>query len=70
MTEKRIKAVMIIHKDMNATEVTATFEDGTEDVVLRYYPDEVSYTTNEFIGKTSQEVADMHHRKDVAYLQS
>lgn len=50
--------------------VEATFEDGSTAVVLEYYPDEVSYSPHEFVGKTRDEVLDMHRAKDRAYFLS
>ncbi|ADY27431.1 hypothetical protein Deipr_2306 (plasmid) [Deinococcus proteolyticus MRP] len=50
--------------------VEATFEDGSTAVVLEFYPDEVSYSPQEFIGKTREEVRAMHRAKDRAYFLS
>lgn len=50
--------------------VTATFDDGGEGEVLRYYADELTFTEQEFVGLTRQAVMDLFTRKDIAYLQS
>jgi hypothetical protein len=50
--------------------VTATFDDGTVKKLFTYYPDELTFTPDEFIGLTSQEAHTLFHKKDVAYLQS
>lgn len=50
--------------------VTATFEDGSEKELFEYYPDELSFTKEEFVGLTEQEAHALRHKKDVAYLQS
>lgn len=50
--------------------VTATFEDGTQKEVLRFYSDELSFSPNEFVGLTEEGVRALFHRKDVAYLRS
>lgn len=50
--------------------VLARFEDGTEQELFRYYPDEVSFSEAEFVGLTVSEALRLWHRKDVAYLQS
>lgn len=50
--------------------VTATFEDGTSKVLFSYYPDEISFTENEFVGLTEDEAHQLKHDKDVRFLQS
>lgn len=50
--------------------VTATFEDGTVKELFSYYPDEISFYENEFIGLTEAQAHKLRHGKDVAYLQS
>ena len=49
-------------------EVIATFDDGTEKKILSFYPDELSFTTTEFVGLTEQEAHELKRKKDVAYL--
>jgi hypothetical protein len=51
-------------------DVTVTYEDGTQEVLFEYFPDEISFTEAEFIGLTKEEALQLFHRKDVAYLQS
>ena len=50
--------------------VLATFEDGTEKELFQYYPDEISFTADEFIGLTEEEARHLKFTKDKAYLQS
>lgn len=50
--------------------VTATFGDGSEDQVLSYDADELTFTENEFVGLTRREVMDLFTEKDIAYLRS
>ena len=50
--------------------VHATFENGSEKVVLSYYSDELSFHPSEFIGLTEAEVGQLFHQRDVAYLRS
>ena len=52
------------------TKVVATMEDGREEIAFSYYPDELSFTPEQFVGKTLDEARQMHHRADVAYLRS
>jgi hypothetical protein len=50
--------------------VRARFDDGTEQELFRYYPDETTFTETEFVGLTAAEALRLWHRKDLAYLQS
>ena len=50
--------------------VYATIEDGTEHLLFSYYPDEISFTENEFVGLTLQEGKDLRRQKDLRFLQS
>lgn len=44
--------------------------ESDEQFLLEYYPDEISFTENEIIGKTISEVRTLHFQKDKRYLQS
>lgn len=48
--------------------VIATFEDGSEKELFSYYPDEISFTEQEFIGKTEEEAHRLKFEKDKDYL--
>lgn len=48
--------------------VSVTFDDGTEAVLFEYYPDEVTFSENEFIGLTADEARGLFGRKDRQYL--
>lgn len=50
--------------------VYGQFNDGTEQLLFTYYPDELTFTKEEFIGLTAQQAQNLRHKKDVAYLQS
>jgi len=50
--------------------VTATFEDGSKEMLFEYYPDEISFTEAEFIGLTKDQAIELRHKKDVDYLRS
>lgn len=60
-----------IHEGMYQNSIWVRYEniDGW-DCICRYYPDELSYTKDEFIGKTRLEARELIHRKDVEYLRS
>jgi len=51
-------------------EVIALFQDETVTTIFTYYPDEISFREDEFIGKTECEAIKLFHKKDIAYLQS
>lgn len=51
-------------------EVIATLEDGSEEVLFSYYPDEISFVPAEFAGLTVDEGRRLKYQKDLAYLQS
>lgn len=51
--------------------VTAEFDDGTTvKDALRWYDDELTFTTEEFVGLTRQGVNNLFLEKDRIYLQS
>lgn len=51
-------------------QVKARFNNGEEKVVVEYYPDELQFSPNEFVGLTEIEASMLFHKKDIAYLQS
>jgi hypothetical protein len=51
-------------------QVTVTFTEGTTKFLFEYYPDEIQFTPEEFIGLTEEEAHGLKTRKDIAYLQS
>jgi hypothetical protein len=50
--------------------VTATYEDGTTEVLFSYYPDEIWFGPHDFNGLTREEAFELKRKKDVQYLQS
>ena len=50
--------------------VYATFEDGVEQALFSYYPDELSFRADEFVGLTHAQACALRHQKDVAYLRA
>jgi hypothetical protein len=48
--------------------VYGTFEDGTEQFLFDYYPDEISFTEKEIIGLTPEEARHLKFLKDKNYL--
>ena len=59
-------------KDMfdDMPKVTVTLEDGTEETLFSYYPDEISFKSSEFVGLTVEEAKQLRHKKDVDFLRS
>lgn len=50
--------------------VTATFADGTVKRLFEFYPCELGFTAEEFVGLTEAEARILRHKKDVAYLRT
>jgi hypothetical protein len=50
--------------------VNVTYSDGIGERLFTFYPDELSFSESEFIGKTRDQAMSLRHRKDVAYLRS
>lgn len=51
-------------------EVWATFQDGTEKMLFTYYPDEISFQAQDFIGLTEEEATLFKFGRDRAYLRA
>lgn len=52
------------------TSVWLVYADGSEEKAFDYYPDEISFYENEFVGKTKSEAIAIKVQKDVDYLRS
>jgi hypothetical protein len=48
--------------------VTATFSDGVVKQLFSYFPDEISFLPDEFIGMTEDEARELKAKKDSVYL--
>lgn len=48
--------------------VYVTLENGNEEFLFEYYPDEISFTPSEFIGLTIKECRHLKFKKDKNYL--
>lgn len=51
-------------------QVHVKLEDGTEEFLFEYYPDEISFSPEEFKGLTMSEARHLKFKKDKHYLQS
>ena len=50
-------------------QVKVQFNYGQEKVLFEFYPDELSFTEDEFIGLTEKEARRLKFEKDIKYLQ-
>jgi len=50
--------------------VIVTFEDDTVKELFTYYPDEISFRSNEFVGLTEDQARNLRFQRDKQYLQS
>lgn len=50
--------------------VIATYEDATKEELFAFYPDEISFTEQEFVGLTKEEAMALRTKKDKEHLQS
>lgn len=51
-------------------QVYITLENGVEEFLYEYYPDEISFSPSEFVGLTKDEAIHLKFVKDKNYLQS
>lgn len=74
MAEKKIKSAVITAMPKSffdpMPKVIATFDDGSVVELFDYYPDEISFTPQEFVGLTEADARQLKFKKDKAYLQS
>jgi len=74
MTEARITACRIGPYPKSFSDpmpkVVVTYDDGNQETLFTFYPDELSFTEREFVGLTRGEAMSLRQRKDVAYLRS
>lgn len=68
--EKRIKQCKIFEGRFTNI-VGVVYDDGSvDDRLATYYPDELSFNEDEFIGLTKKEALDLMFQKDLEYLRS
>jgi len=49
--------------------VIVTFTDDTVKELFSYYPDEISFRSNEFVGLTEDQARNLRFQRDKQYLQ-
>lgn len=54
----------------NMPQVWITMEDGNEQFLFEFYPDEIDFKENEFVGLTTEEAKHLKFKKDKNFLQS
>lgn len=74
MNDKKIKSARITAMPKSLFDempmIFVTFEDGTEEFLFSYYPDEISFTAKELEGLTVAEAKNLKFCKDYAYMRS
>jgi hypothetical protein len=50
--------------------VYVTLENNIEEFLFEFYPDEISFRPQEFVGLTTSEAKTLKYNKDIAYLRS
>jgi len=51
-------------------QVIVQFDDGSKKTIFEFYPDELSFIEDEFIGLTEEQARKLKVEKDIKYLQS
>ena len=51
-------------------EVRVFFDNGDEKILFDFFPDEISFNENEFIGLTEEAAIRLRTEKDIKFLQS
>ena len=51
-------------------EAVATLDDGSEEIIIHWFSDELHFSPNDFIGMTVEGARDFKQARDVAYLRS
>jgi hypothetical protein len=59
-----------IHAEHGRATLRVALEDGSEQDTISWYLDELTFTPQDAIGRTVQELRQLHFQRDRAYLQS
>ena len=59
-----------IKKKKYENEVYVTYHNGITEKLFRYYPDELTFSSSEFLGLTKDEALRLYHKRDIEYLQN
>lgn len=69
MMDKKITDCKIEHSGIR-NYVWVTMEDKREMILCSYYPDELHFEPEEFLGLTMYQARDLYNRKDKEYLRN
>ena len=69
---KRIKSVTFQDSDYRYGDrkAVAVMDDGSEEIVVHWFSDELSFAPSDFVGLTVDEARDLKQERDIAYLRS
>lgn len=70
MENNKIITKCRIEKDRFENKVIGVDESGVEHLLFTYYPDEIRFTADEFVGHSIQYANDLFIKRDMAYLRS
>lgn len=70
MNKKIKKARVVPSKGFGTQAKVMVVLDEEEELLFRFFDDELSFSPEEFIGLSVEDAKDLLHKKDVAYLQS
>lgn len=70
MDDKRISTVQFTVNDLGKMDVIAYWTDGSFGFLLSYFPDEISFRADDFIGLTERQARELHFQRDKEHLQS
>lgn len=51
-------------------EVWVTYDDGVEEKLFSYFPDEISFTVSDFIGLRRDQAFELYIKRDKEYLRT
>ena len=67
---KIVKNKVVYGGRWDMAKVIAEFEDGTEKMIFEFFPDEINFNDDEFVGMTEDEAYAIKRQKDIQYLRS
>ena len=65
-----VRFVPVVWDVPGPVDVLATMTDGTIVTLFRYFPDELHFSSADFVGRTIDEARALHHQRDVKWIQS
>ena len=68
--ERKIVKCRFVHAHWEESKIYVEYNDGTEGLLMTYYPDELLFTEAELIGLSVEQAFNLMREKDIAYLRS